>query len=327
VKVLHVVAGVICDDLGQVLLSQRQPGKRFPGAWEFPGGKLREGESRSQGLARELEEELGVCLESARPLIRYRHAYPDFTVDLDVWRVTRWHGQINAREGQALRWSEIDALGTKELLAADGPIVSALNLPQQVIVSPPGASHGEEEFLESLVGHACPGAWICLRRLDMNAEELLELAASAANRMEASGARLLLHGDPVQIMARFRDMSKDPGGSLEKIVTGFHIPARFAPVMARLKVPDGFQLGISCHFADELKQAVELEATYAFLGPVKETGSHPGQSGMGWQEFESLIRELPIPVYAIGGLGLDDLEDAWAHGAQGIAAIRKLWAR
>ena len=73
--------------------------------------------------------------------------------------------------------------------------------------------------------------------------------------------------------------------------------------------------------------AFECGATHAFLGNVLETHSHPGQPGMGWQRFEELVRDLPLPVYAIGGLGPEHIATAWAHGAQGIAAIRSLWPK
>ena len=83
--------------------------------------------------------------------------------------------------------------------------------------------------------------------------------------------------------------------------------------------------GVSCHDADELRAAKAVEADYAFLGNVLPTASHPGKPALGWEAFSHLIADLPLPVYAIGGLGPGDLETAWAAGAQGIAAIRGLW--
>ena len=70
-----------------------------------------------------------------------------------------------------------------------------------------------------------------------------------------------------------------------------------------------------------------LDADYAFLGPLKPTSSHPGQPALGWENFASLIKHLPLPVYAIGGVGPDDLEMAWAAGAQGVAGISAFWPK
>ena len=61
------------------------------------------------------------------------------------------------------------------------------------------------------------------------------------------------------------------------------------------------------------------------LGPVRETASHPGAAGIGWEAFAILREQVSLPMYALGGMALDDIPTARAHGAQGIAAIRGLW--
>ncbi|HKL62367.1 MAG TPA: thiamine phosphate synthase, partial [Woeseiaceae bacterium] len=64
-----------------------------------------------------------------------------------------------------------------------------------------------------------------------------------------------------------------------------------------------------------------------FLGPVQRTLSHAGACGIGWDKFSELIKDLPLPVYAIGGVGPDDLDTAWAAGAQGVAGISAFWPK
>lgn len=128
--VIRVVAGVLSDARDRVLLAQRPTGRHLAGAWEFPGGKLDDGEARMAGLARELEEEIGIRLRAARPLIRLLHDYPDRRIELDVWRVTHYEGTPVGRERQALRWCERTALNAADLLAADRPVVTALKLPE-----------------------------------------------------------------------------------------------------------------------------------------------------------------------------------------------------
>jgi len=61
------------------------------------------------------------------------------------------------------------------------------------------------------------------------------------------------------------------------------------------------------------------------LSPVRPTASHPDATPLGWSRFAELVDPVPLPVYALGGLRLEDLDDAIHHGAQGIAAIRGLW--
>ena len=320
---IHVTAGVMLDGNGKVLIAQRPAGKSMAGAWEFPGGKLAPGETRIGGLARELEEELGIWVDEARPLIRYRHRYADFSVDLDTWHVTRWHGTPEGREGQAFAWHPPETLVDIGLLPADAVVVRAIRLPALVAVTPRAAQRGEGAFMDALESVAA--LLVCLRRPDLGAVELLELAAGAACWIEDTGRRLLLHGDPALLAPLILDPPPALRPRLAGAIAGVHVPARFLSGLAARPVPEPYWFGASCHDALELYAALAVGADYAFLGPVKPTASHPGEPGIGWEMFADLVRELPMPVYAIGGLAPEDLETAWAAGAQGIAAIRGLW--
>ncbi len=132
---IHVVAGAVVDAVGRVLIAQRPPGKHLAGGWEFPGGKLEPGEARAAGLARELAEELGIAIRNPRPLIRVRHTYPYGEVLIDMWVVSRYEGDPQGLDGQALQWLSQDELERVELLPADGPIVRALRLPERLTCS------------------------------------------------------------------------------------------------------------------------------------------------------------------------------------------------
>jgi len=303
------------------------------GAWEFPGGKLDPGEDRFAGLARELEEELGVRLEAARPLIRYLHRYPELDVDLDTWQVTRWHGEPRGLEGQALDWRTPDTLIAAGLLPADAAIVAALRLPSLLLVTPPAApaaaAGGEAAFLDALerAAGSAPGSapLICLRRPDLDADALLELAAGAACRLEDTGARLVLHGEPTVLAPLLLDPPAALRARLGDAIAGLHVPARSLAGLSARPVPDSLWFGASCHDVEELEAARVAGADYAFLGPVQPTASHPGAPGLGWAAFTAAVEPLAMPVYAIGGLGPQDLDRAWKAGAQGVAAIRSVW--
>ena len=98
---IHVVAAVLFDRRGRILIAQRPAGKHLAGSWEFPGGKVEPGETRTDALARELREELGITIERPRPLLRLRHTYPYGDVLLDVWVVRRYRGEPRGLDGQA----------------------------------------------------------------------------------------------------------------------------------------------------------------------------------------------------------------------------------
>jgi 8-oxo-dGTP diphosphatase len=124
---VRVVAAVLRDAAGRVLIAQRAPGKRMAGYWEFPGGKIAPGESSEQALTRELAEELGVALRRCHPLLQLRHDYPDRVVELEVFMVDDYGGEPQGLEAQALKWVAAAQLAAQALLPADRPIIEALN--------------------------------------------------------------------------------------------------------------------------------------------------------------------------------------------------------
>ncbi len=129
-RVIHVVAGILEDGEGRLLLAQRPPGAHLAGAWEFPGGKLEPGESVFDALRRELDEELDVRIDGPlQSILTVPWSDAHKRIRLEALRVPTWHGTPCAMEGQQLRWEfpqDIDAL---ELAPADQPVLEALTLP------------------------------------------------------------------------------------------------------------------------------------------------------------------------------------------------------
>ncbi len=306
-----MAAGVLRNARGEILVARRFDHAHQGGLWEFPGGKLEPGEDARAGLARELDEELGISLESARPLIRVRHDYPDRGVLLDVWRVTGWRGRVQGREGQALRWLGADALAGLPMPAADVPVVKALRLPDCYLVTPsPGSDRGG--FLAALSASVDAGIeLVTLRAKELPVGELVSLCRQAAGICRARGARLLINADPALLDASGAD--------------GVHLDSTRLMAAKSRPVPAEVWLGASCHDARQLARAVRIEADFAVLSPVAATRSHAQATPLGWQQFEALVEEVNLPVFALGGMGREQLESAWRHGGQGIAAMRSLW--
>lgn len=125
---LHVMAGVMLDAAGRVLLAQRPTGKHLAGLWEFPGGKLEPGESAVDALARELREELGIELMQAEPLVRVPWLYGESGLLLDAWLILQWRGSPQSLEGQALQWLPPAQIDPLLLTPADCPILQVLNV-------------------------------------------------------------------------------------------------------------------------------------------------------------------------------------------------------
>ncbi len=121
-----VAAGILSDAAGRVLIAERIGGGPFHGLWEFPGGKIAEGESPAQALSRELAEELGIEVTACTSFMSLRHEYDDRVVSIEFFIVSEWNSDPVGREGQELRWVPANSLNAGELLPANIPVVAAL---------------------------------------------------------------------------------------------------------------------------------------------------------------------------------------------------------
>ena len=127
-KTILVVAVVLIDRDGRVLLSQRPPGKSMAGLWEFPGGKVENGEVPEEALIRELNEELGIDTWSSclAPLSFASHSYEDFHLLMPVFVCRKWVGSPTPMEGQALKWVNRDKLKDYPMPPADIPMIAVI---------------------------------------------------------------------------------------------------------------------------------------------------------------------------------------------------------
>lgn len=105
--VVEVAVGVLIRPDDMFLLTTRPPGKVYAGYWEFPGGKLEQGESVEQALLRELQEELGITIGQAHPWKTEMVDYPHALVRLHFCKVFEWSGTMQMREGQSFAWESL----------------------------------------------------------------------------------------------------------------------------------------------------------------------------------------------------------------------------
>jgi 8-oxo-dGTP diphosphatase len=127
-KLVLVAACALVDADGRVLIAQRPEGKAMAGLWEFPGGKIEDGERPEQSLIRELKEELGIAVseDCLAPLTFASHRYPDFHLLMPLYVCRRWEGTVTAREAQQLAWVRPNRLRDYKMPPADEPLVSHL---------------------------------------------------------------------------------------------------------------------------------------------------------------------------------------------------------
>jgi len=303
--VVEVAVGVVRAPDGRVLLAERKAGKDAAGFWELPGGQVDPGESAAQAAARELVEEVGVRALELAPWRVYEHDFAAKRVRLHWFHVRRWSGEPSGREGQRLAWVDPACPTVGPLLPSNELALATLALPELAAVA--------------RVNRA-PGA----------AGELLARIPALA----AGGLRLLIVRAPalapaqrVQITRRLRQVRR--GTELRLLLSGTALEARQAgacglhsraDALAGLTERPPTRLwAVSAHNARDLGRAAELGADVALLSPVLPSASHPAAQALGWEGLRALVATSPLPVYAQGGLGPGDVEDARAAGAIGVA--------
>jgi 8-oxo-dGTP diphosphatase len=299
---VEVAAAVIQRADGAFLLAQRPPGKVYAGYWEFPGGKLEAGEPAAQALARELNEELGIAVETAYPWITRLFSYPHASVRLNFFRVTRWRGEPHPREEQAIAWQQPGVQAAAPMLPANAPVLASLALPAEYAVTD-AARCGTAAMLAKLERRLAQGLRLVqLREPGLSAEERSLFCDQAIGLAHRYGGKA---------MAK----SSHPGAD------GIHVTA--AELMRMTVKPASGLVAASCHNREELEHAMALDLDFAVLGPVRHKAD---RVALGWTGFASIVHGTTIPVYAIGGLARTDLEQAWRAGAHGIAMIRGAWS-
>jgi 8-oxo-dGTP diphosphatase len=307
---IHVAVGVIVNDQQQILISQRHAQQHLGHLWEFPGGKLEADESAPQALARELKEELDIDAKQSRPLIEFVHHYAQHSVHLHVFIVTDWFGQPQSHEQQPLRWVSPQQLRDYALPAANKSILQALRLPSLYAISDEPQQVSLTDYVNNL-----------LQRIQQQQLSLLQLRAHTLSLDDYHQAAALLipaaHQQQCQII-----LQSDLATACALNADGIHLNHQRL-WQAKPFADDGDMIiSAACHSPQDLQQALNVNTTCALVSPIKPTPSHADAIPIGWQTFKQWIGEVPLPVYALGGLTRHDLPTAQQYGAQGIAGIR-----
>jgi 8-oxo-dGTP diphosphatase len=308
-RVVDVAAAIIEHPDGSFLLTQRPSGKIYEGYWEFPGGKVEPGELIADALSRELREELGIDVELAYPWITLVHAYEHATVRLHFHRVVRWRGDPLSHECQALSWQRNHELTVSPLLPANARVLKALSLPTRLGITCAWDA-GVEPALSNLRRAIARGLRLVqVREGNLDPTARRDFATRVARAMREVGGVVVINDD-IRLAT--------------ELGVGLHLPSR--ELMAAQCRPGVEWCSASCHDAGQLERAHELGLDFVLLGPVQATPSHVGAQELGWLKFADLVRNYPLPVFALGGLQLTDLDHACRLGAHGVAMVRGAWA-
>jgi len=313
--IVHVAVAVIVNERDEVCISLRHENLHQGGLWEFPGGKIEQHETVEQALAREIKEELDLDIDESRPLITIPHNYLDKKVCLHVDRVISYRGQAVGTEGQQVKWVPVEKLSSYEFPAANVSIIKAVQLPEKYLIT--GKFVDEADFLRKLTNALYENIKLVQLRLkggDLSIEKVPALIQQVSSLCTQAGAKLLFNIP--QDYLRSIDISSTR-------FDGYHADSKTLKTLSQR--PDGQFFSASCHNKEELLKAKQLNADFAVLSPVQKTASHPEMQALGWSRFSNMIEMCTMPVYALGGVSEEDMQDAWLHGGQGVAAISAFW--
>jgi len=300
-----VAAGVIKNQHGQILIALRDASLHQGGLWEFPGGKLEPGETAEQALFRELKEELDITAHAATPLITVKHSYPDRHVQLNVFLVDNFSGLAKGCQGQPLKWVEPDELPSFSFPAANQPIITAARLPRCYGILDDTEPSLLVDNLHKLLANGIK--LIQARLKNLTADAVDAFIRQAYPLCQQQQAVLLINS----AVADIANLNAD----------GIHLTS--AHLMSLAERPANILwLSASCHTLEELKHAEQIGVDFVVLAPVLPTATHPGSATLGWGKFEELVAQINMPVYALGGMAVEDLAVACRAGGQGIAGIR-----
>jgi len=306
---LKVAVGVIKNQRGEVLISKRADNTHQGGLWEFPGGKLEAGENTAKALKRELLEELNITVLTSTPLTQVKHHYSDMSVCLDVHTVESFYGDACGMEGQPIKWIATAELKNYSFPAANAAIIEALNLPHYYPIVD-DCIGDEREMLSHLESLILGGyTMIQLRAKSFNNTDFKRLAKQAMKICKQSGVRLYVNTSIKE--------------ALEMNFETVHLSVKEMMGMKKdFSLPEGVLLAASCHNQQELNVANDLGVLFAVLSPICQTQTHVGIKPLGWQQFGKLVKNSSLPVFALGGVGPEDIEKAQLKGAYGVAGIR-----
>jgi 8-oxo-dGTP diphosphatase len=310
-QVVDVAVAVITRADGSFLLTRRPEGKPYAGYWEFPGGKVNGGESLRHALDRELHEELAIHVQQAYPWITRIFTYGHATVRLCFYRVVQWHGEPQPCEKQELSWQSAGNVTVEPMLPANAPILRALRLPPVYAITN-AAEWGTGKTLTRVERALQDGT----RLLQVREKTMETTALSTFTHQIVALAHHYQAAVLLNVSGSNGRLDPDTGAD------GIHLSS--AQLMNLETRPEAEWCGASCHNTEELARAEQLGLDFAVLAPVLPTLSHPGMPTLGWRKFAALIRNCSIPVYALGGLGHEDLTTAWEHGAHGVAIMRAM---
>lgn len=308
----NIVIGVIYnEDHDKILLSRRRIDSHQGGLWELPGGKINPGELPTRALGRELAEELGIIIGNTHPLTMIEHDYADKAITIRVIVVDSWSGGLHGKEGQLVEWVRVDDLPSRPMPAANSHLIRLISLPSLYLITPDKTDYDQKFFLRTrdFLKHGLGMLQFRTKSPDVSGHQYV--VRKLVEECEKYSSKLIYNGTAEQ--------AEHLGAH------GVHLNSDRLMKLQKRPLGEDKWVVASCHNRQELQHAVKTGVDFCVLSPVHASSSHPLQDGIGWNQFQSITNESCLPIYALGGVKVEELAVARNHGAHGVAMISGIW--
>ena len=307
---INVSVGVIRDKDQKILISKRRQGVRHQGLWEFPGGKAKQNENPLETLKRELFEELDIQTVNALLMTELVEKVGNLTINFTLFNVFKWKRKAISKEKQQIEWVSENQLHKYKFPKINNIFCKFIRTPPLILVT--DQMNEPEKFFNELETFEDSGV------------DLVQLRPKIADAF-----RLDFFKSKIYQIANSLDLKLMLNGSLasfdSKIYAGLHLPFYEAAKLHSRPISNESLLSTSCHSIEEVKHAELIDVDFLYLSPIKKTATHPSAEPMGWYKANELRQLTSFPVYALGGMTVDELYTAKSLGFRGIAVKGNLW--
>lgn len=292
------VAIAILLHQNNVLVGWREAKQHQGNKYEFPGGKVEEGETPLAACRREIYEEVGIGLHDWHAFDVIEHEYDDVIVNLHLFHAIVPTALLNEIQ-QPWTWYSREELLNLNFPKANLAIIQRLYWPHQIKIS------AQLDDLAQLKQDQ-----LLYWRVEGTQQQFTELAKRSVEHL----SQLIVN---VDIFEQLNSIQ-------QQAISAIHLKQSQLMALKPGDLSIGKRYIAACHDLASMQQAQQVGCDAILLSPVLPTATHPEVVALGWEQFKAWVSQVDIPVFALGGMQAGDLAIAKEQGAYGIAGMRFL---
>lgn len=306
-KTVNVAIAIIKKN-GKYLVGWRDKQKHQGGCYEFIGGKVEENETPIQALKRECFEEINITITQQTYLKKKIHHYDKVSVVLHIYQVTQFSGKPLPKEGQTLHWVDELELIKLQMPKANDDIKRLALLNPYYFIS---TQFKPEKWLSSYIEKLPQHALFYVRDYDLSETAYFEVVSELIKVRQ--DLKIIIHYQHLDIYkAKYQHLNN---------IVGLHLSSKDTNGDAWQSIDKKWLCIAACHDDLSIKKIQKTRIDAITLSPVKQTQSHPDITPMGVDKFSELVTPINLPVYALGGMQIQDLPEINDKGGFGVAGI------